>query len=57
MVYQLIEKMKFDELKDVLRLRGLRVSGKKSELVARVLVAKNSEQLEKEEDFPGYVIA
>ena len=29
MVYQLIEKMKFDELKDILRLRGLRVSGKK----------------------------
>ena len=29
MVYQLIETMKFDELKDILRLRELRVSGEK----------------------------
>ena len=35
MVYQLIEKMKV-----FLRLRGLRVSGNKSELVARVFVVK-----------------
>ena len=40
MVYQLIEKIKFYELKDILRLRGLRVSWEKSELVARVFVAK-----------------
>ena len=33
MVHQLnIKKMKFDELKDILRLRGLTVSGNKSEL-------------------------
>ena len=42
MVYQFIETMKFDELKDILRLRELRVSGKKSKLVARVLVASMS---------------
>ena len=42
MVYQLIEKMKFDELKDILRLRVLRLSGEKSELVARVFVAKKT---------------
>ena len=40
MVYQLIEKMKFDELKGILRLRELRLSRKKSELVIRVFVAK-----------------
>ena len=52
MVYQLIEKMKFDELKDILRLRGLRLSGEKSELVARVLYRqKNSKQLKEEADF------
>ena len=47
MVYQLIEKMKVDELKDFLRLRRLRVSGNKIELVARVLLLLNhSKQLE-----------
>ena len=46
MVNQLIEKMKFNELKDIWRLRGLRVSGKKSELVARVFVAKKHQTTE-----------
>ena len=39
MVYQLIEKMKFDELKGILRFREFRLSGEKSELVARVFIA------------------
>lgn len=42
MEYQLIEKMKVHELKSFLRLRGLRVSGNKSELVARVFVASEN---------------
>ena len=36
---ELIKSMKVQELKDFLRLRGLKVSGKKSELVARAFVA------------------
>ena len=44
MVYQLIEKMKSDELKDILRLRGLRVLYLgKSKLVARVFVSKKQQ--------------
>ena len=35
----LIKSMKVQELKDFLRLRGLKVSGKKAELVARAFVA------------------
>ena len=50
MVYQLIENLKFDELKYILRLRGLRVSRKKSELVVRAFVAKK-QQLEELADF------
>ena len=38
--------MKFDELKAILRLRGLRVSGEKSELVTRVFVAKKQQTIE-----------
>ena len=45
--------MKVDDIKDILRLRGLRVSEKKSELVARVLLLKNNKQLMEEADFPG----
>ena len=36
---ELIKSMKVHELKDFLRLRGLKVSGKKAELVARAFVA------------------
>lgn len=39
MEYQLIEKMNVSELKSYLRLRGLKVSGRKHELVARVFIA------------------
>ena len=35
----MVEKMKVDELKMYLRLRGLKVIGKKAELVARVFGA------------------
>ena len=36
---ELIKGMKVQELKDFLRLRGLKVSGKKAELIARAFVA------------------
>ena len=36
---ELIKGMKVQELKDFLRLRGLKGSGKKAELVARAFVA------------------
>ena len=36
---EIISSMKVDELKNFLRLRGLRVTGRKNELVARVFVA------------------
>ena len=39
MDYDMVNKMKVDELKMYLRLRGIRVTGKKAELVARVFVA------------------
>ena len=51
--------MKVEELKSYLRLRGLKTSGKKEELVARVFVAiendvplvKTAEEVEKEVAF------
>ena len=39
MDFEMVEKMKVDELKMYLRLRGLNVTGKKAELVARVFGA------------------
>eukprot|EP00794_Sanderia_malayensis_P008045 gene8045-biopygen6517 len=39
MDFQLLSKMKVEELKDFLRLRGLKVTGRKEELVARAFVA------------------
>ena len=42
MEYDLINKMKCDELKHYLRLRSLKVSGKKVELVARVFAASEN---------------
>ena len=36
MEFDMVEKMNVEELKTFLRLRGLRLSGKKNELVARV---------------------
>ena len=42
MEYDLINKMKCDELKQYLRLRGLKVTGRKQELVARVFSASEN---------------
>ena len=42
MEYDLIDKMKCDELKQYLRLRGLKVTGRKQELVARVFSASEN---------------
>ena len=39
MDYEMISKLKVDELKSYLRLRNLKVSGSKPELIARVFVA------------------
>ena len=42
MDYDLISSMKVEELKDFLKLRGLKVSGRKIELVARVFAASEN---------------
>ena len=42
MDYDLISSMKVEELKDFLKLRGLKVSGRKVELVARVFAASEN---------------
>ena len=39
MEFDMINEMKVDELKKYLRLRGLKISGRKVELVARVFAA------------------
>ena len=39
MDFEMISKMKVEELKIYLKLRGLKVSGTKKELIARVFVA------------------
>ena len=40
-----ISGLKVEELKNFLRLRGLKVSGRKDELVARVFVAIDNDKL------------
>ena len=42
MNFEIISKMKVEELKNFLRMRGLKVSGRKEELVARVFAAKEN---------------
>ena len=42
MDFELVNKMKVEELKTYLRLRGLKVSGRKVELVARVFAASEN---------------
>ena len=39
MDYDLVSKMRVEELKNFLRQRGLRITGRKEELVARVFAA------------------
>ena len=53
---EIISSMKMDELKNFLRLHGLRVNGRKNKLIARVFLAfennvpivKTAEDVEKE---------
>ena len=42
MDYDLISKMSLEELKNYLRIRGLKVNGRKNELVARVFAASEN---------------
>ena len=42
MDYDLISKMSLEELKNYLRIRGLKVKGRKNELVARVFAASEN---------------
>ena len=57
MDFDLISKMKAVELKTFLRLRGLKASGKKEELVARVFVAaeNNVPVLKTAQDVPAEI--
>ena len=41
MDYDLISKMSLEELKNYLRIRGLKVNGRKNELVTRVFASEN----------------
>ena len=43
-----VSSMKVEELKNCLRLRGLKVSGMKERLVARAFVAVENEQIERD---------
>ena len=42
MDYELLEKMKVDELKNYLKIRGLKVTGTKKELVSRAFTASEN---------------
>ena len=42
MDYDLISKMSLEELKNYLRIRGLKVNGRKNELIARVFAASEN---------------
>ena len=42
MDYELLEKMKVEELKNYLKIRGLKVTGIKKELIARVFAASEN---------------
>ena len=42
MDYELLEKMKVEELKNYLKIRGLKVTGTKKELVTRVFAASEN---------------
>ena len=42
MDYELLEKMKFEELKNYLKIRGLKVAWTKKELVARLFASSEN---------------
>ena len=42
MDYEMIEKLNMEELKNYLKIRGLKVTGRKKELVARVFNAQEN---------------
>ena len=56
MDYDMVNKMKVDELKMYLRLRGIRVTGKKAELVSRVFVLLRKLRKTFEMSTPGKAI-
>ena len=43
MDYEMIEKLNMEELKNYLKIRGLKLTGRKKELVARVFNAQESD--------------